>query len=160
MNRHESTRRMLARSRSGFSMTEVLIVVILLGILSTFAIPNITRSMKRTRSDRALMVIKGDMENAFSLAARQGRPVLIDFITDIPAYRVMDRASGRVLLERRFGNDTPYGAKGMWVSSKTVTLFPNGFASLPYWMRLDWGDNDWRWILVRRNGQMREWGWL
>lgn len=160
MDRQESTRTRPLRPRPGFSLAEILIVVILIGIISTFALPNITRSIKRTRSDRALMVIKGDMENAFSLAARQGRPVQIDFIIDMPAYRLRDRASGRVLLERRLGNGSPYGAKAMWVSSNPVTIFPSGFASAPYWVRLDWGDSDWRWILVRRNGQMREWGWL
>ena len=159
MNRTRSKAKPLGL-RPGFSLTEALIVVIILGLIATFALPNLTRSIKRTRSDRALTVIKGDMENAFSIAARQGRPVQIDFHTDILGYVIRDRASNRVFLERRFGTDTPYAARGMWVSNATVSIFPNGFASLPYWVRFDWGDNDYRWILVRRNGQMREWGWL
>ena len=146
--------------RPGFTLTEGLIVAILLGVIMTMAVPNVTRSMKRTRSERALMVIKGDMENAFSLASRQGRPVQIDFDTNLLSYSIKDRASGNVLLERRFDDSTPYVARGMWVSSPTVSIFPNGFASMPYWVRFDWGDNDYRWVLVRRNGHMRVWGWL
>lgn len=146
--------------RPGFSLTEALVVVVIFGIAATFALPNVTRSMKRVRSDRALAVIKGDMENAFSIAARQGRPVQIDFHTDVKGYDVKDRASGTLLFGRRFGKDSPYGVKGMWVSSPIVTIFPSGFASAPYWVRFDWGDADYRWILIRRTGQMREWGWL
>ena len=152
--------RPLMRLRRGFTLTEALVVVILFGIIATMALPNITRSMKRVRSDRALAVVKGDMENAFSLAARQGRPVQIDFHTDVLSYQVKDRASGRLLFERRFGSDSPYAARALWVSNTTVTIFPSGVASGPYWVRFDWGDADYRWILVRRTGQMREWGWL
>jgi len=136
------------------------VVVIIVGILATIAVPNLTRSTKRIRSDRALMVVKGDMENAFSLASRQGRPVQIDFHTDVLGYTVKDRATSRIFFERRFGNQSPYGAKAMWVSNNSVTVFPTGYASTAYWVRFDWGDNDWRWLLVRRTGQMREWGWL
>jgi len=148
------------RRRAGFTLIEALVVVILIGILATMALPNVTRSMKRIRSDRALTVIKGDMENAFSLAARQGRPILIAFDTDVRSYEVKDRATNAVIFTRHFGSASPYGTKGMWVSNATVTVFPSGFASTPYWIRFDWGDNDYRWILVRRTGQMREWGWL
>lgn len=147
-------------ARPGFTLMEALVVVILLGIVATIGLPNLTRSMKRTRSDRALMVIKGDMENAFALASRQGKPVKVDFNTSQLGYAVRDRSTNQLLFERRFGGETPFGAKGMWVSSATVTIFPSGYASTPYWIRFDWGDSDWRWILVRRTGQMREWGWL
>jgi prepilin-type N-terminal cleavage/methylation domain-containing protein len=149
-----------SRLRPGFTLIEALIVVVIIGILATFALPNMTRSMKRYRSDRALMVIKGDMENAFSLANRQGRPVQIDFDTNVLGYTVKDRATNRVFFARRFGGDSPYGARGMWVSNPSITVFPTGFASSAYWIRFDWGDTDWRWIVVRRTGQMREWGWM
>jgi prepilin-type N-terminal cleavage/methylation domain-containing protein len=152
--------RLETAGRSGFTLIEVLVVVVIMGVIATFALPNMTRQVKRYRSDQALMVVKGDMENAFSLAARQGSPVQIDFDTNLRRYVVKDRATNRVFFERRFGSDSPYGAKGMWVSNNSVTVFPTGYASSAYWVRFDWGDSDWRWVVVRRTGQMREWGWL
>jgi prepilin-type N-terminal cleavage/methylation domain-containing protein len=63
------------KARPGFSLTEALIVIILLGITGSMAVPSIARSMTSSRVDRAALTVASDVEAAFSLAARSRKPV-------------------------------------------------------------------------------------
>jgi prepilin-type N-terminal cleavage/methylation domain-containing protein len=141
--------------RRGYSLTEMLVVIIVIGVVSAMAIPNMTNTMGTARADRAATVVKNDVQSAFSLAARQRKPVEIVLNTSNQSYTVRDRATSTVLFTRMLGGgESPYGVTGLSGTSTTVTLFPNGLAQGAFTIRITIG-NSTRRIVVSRAGLIR-----
>ena len=69
-------------STSGFSLIEVLVVVVILGIMAGIAGPAMSVMVRHNRVNRATMVITSDLQNAFAVAARQREPVRIQADSD------------------------------------------------------------------------------
>lgn len=116
--------------RSGFSLTELLLVLSMLGVITAVALPSVSRSLTSVRADRVAAIVAADMKLAFSMAARQNRPVRLTLNSAQRQYTISDRASGTVLQRRNFGA----GAGDLMVSSlsgtvASVDIFPNGLAS-------------------------------
>ena len=65
------------RSRGGFTLMELLVVLAIAGIVMTMVIPSISRSMAQTRVQRAASVVGSDLQYAYSMAARRRAPVRI-----------------------------------------------------------------------------------
>lgn len=142
-------------TRKGFSLTEVLLVLSLLGIVTAIAMPTVSRSLASIRADRAAAIVAADMKLAFSLAARQNRPVRLALTSAQRQYTIEDRASGTVLQRRNFGA----GAADLMVSSltgspSTVDVFPNGLASAGVTYTLQVGQHQ-RVITMTRTGHVR-----
>jgi prepilin-type N-terminal cleavage/methylation domain-containing protein len=144
-----------AKVRPGFTLTEALLVVIIIGIIGAMALPPVGRSIMRTRADRASFVVQNDLRAAFSLAARQRAPVRVTFQTAQLSYRITDRASGNVLLERNLSAAaSAYGLTALQASTTTIDVFPTGIASGPLQLTLDVGPNR-RVIRMSRVGHLR-----
>jgi type II secretory pathway pseudopilin PulG len=110
-------------------MVELLLVLTMLGVVTIVAMPAISRSLTSIRADRAAAITVSDMKLAFSMAARQNKPVQLNMLSAQRQYTVTDRATGTVLMRRNFGT----GAADLTVSSLTATdaaveIFPNGLA--------------------------------
>jgi prepilin-type N-terminal cleavage/methylation domain-containing protein len=118
------------RVRRGFSLLEMLVVVILIGIIMSVAGVKMTNIRTQQRVVRAASTIQTQMEQAFAIAGRNRAPMLISFSTSSSAIylRVTDRTAtteyGRVDFVR-------LGFKNGQVtaSSNSVTVFPQGLAS-------------------------------
>ena len=118
------------RARPGFSIMEMLIVVILVGIIMSVAGLKMTGMMTQQRVIRAASTIQTDMETAFAVAGRNRAPMKIVFSTSASSIllQVTDRTGATVY--RRSDLKTMGMSNGdVTTSSAAVTVFPNGFAS-------------------------------
>jgi prepilin-type N-terminal cleavage/methylation domain-containing protein len=118
------------RGLKGFSIFELLIVVVILGVLATMTGPAMSRIVRHQRVNRAATVIASDMQNAFAVAARQREPVRIQADAATRSYQFVDRKTGTVLRIRTFYGDTSeYRLTSLVFSPTTLDVFPNGVSS-------------------------------
>lgn len=118
------------RARPGFSILEMLVVVILVGIVMSVAGVRVSGMMTQQKVIRAASTIQTEMELAFALAGRNRAPTKLVFSSSSGAItlRVTDRTGGTAY------HTTDMKTMGLVdgdvvASSNEVTVFPNGFAS-------------------------------
>ncbi len=117
-------------SRDGFTIFELLIVVVILGVLATMTGPAMSRIVRHNRVNRAATVIASDLQNAFAVAARQREPVRIQADNANRSYQFVDRKTGNVLRIRTFYGDTSeYRLTKLEFNPTTFDVFPNGVSS-------------------------------
>jgi prepilin-type N-terminal cleavage/methylation domain-containing protein len=118
------------RARSGFSILEMLVVVVLVGIIMSVAGVRVSGMMVQQRVIRAASTIQTDMEMAFAVAARNREPTKLLFSSSTGAIvlRVTNRAG---TMEYKRTDMKPMGLNNgdVTASSTDITVFPNGFAS-------------------------------
>lgn len=119
------------RARPGFSIIEMLVVVILVGIIMSIAGVRVSGMMTQQRVIRAASTIQTQMELAYAVAGRNRAPILISFATG---------ASAITLQVTSRDGATTYGAPidfkklglnngDVTASSNSITVFPQGIAS-------------------------------
>jgi type II secretion system protein H len=129
------------RGLKGFSLFELLIVVVILGIAATMVGPAMSRIVRHQRVNRAAKIIVSDMENAFAVAARQRMPVRVQADASTRSYQFVDRATGTVLRIRAFYGDTSeYRLSSLAFTPTTFDVFPNGISSSAVTIDLANGD--------------------
>src|ERR1044071_7400869 len=79
------TKQSRLRARHGFSLMEMLIVVILIGIVISVAGIRVSGMMTQQRVIRAASTIQTQMETAFALAGRNREPIKLTFATSASA---------------------------------------------------------------------------
>ena len=114
---------------AGFTILELLIVIVIFGTLSMASWPSVARIVTHSRVNQAARVVGHDLVVAVSAAARQRRPVRLTLDAGSQSFTVSDRASGSTLWQRSLGRDSEYGLDSVSFSTTPIDLFPNGFAS-------------------------------
>jgi prepilin-type N-terminal cleavage/methylation domain-containing protein len=129
MTRRRTTFRGL-RARSGFSILEMLVVVVLVGIIMSVAGVRVSSMITQQKVVRAAGTIQTDMEMAFALAGRNRAPMTIRFATSASAIQltVTDRG-GTVFYRRNDLKALGLNNGDVTASSNVITVFPSGFAS-------------------------------
>lgn len=107
------------RNRAGFTLSELMVVVVLIGIGMAIVVPNFAGSLRATKSERAAAELQSDLRWAISNARANGRPLQVVFSSN--GYMVRDPAdSTRVFRER------DYGHAAAFTSSADPMIFPWG----------------------------------
>ncbi len=118
-------------SPNGFTLIEMLTVLIMISVAITMAIPSASRWLRTSQTDRAAEVVAMDLEMTISLAARQRQPVRILHQSGSLRYEVRTVQGNRLLHERELGLDTQYGVEAITFTPSTVDIMPAGIASGP-----------------------------
>ncbi len=128
------------RRRSGFSMLEMLLVLIIVGLLVKITVNKTSRIMRHERVNRASQVVLQDLQNGFAMAGRQRAPVRLTFTPSTKTYVFTDRASGTVLQTRVMGYGTEWQLSALTSNVSPVDVLPNGIGSAPFEVTLTLGD--------------------
>jgi type II secretion system protein H len=130
-----------ARGLKGFTLFELLIIVVILGIAATMMGPAMSRIVRHQRVNRASTIIVSDLQNAFAVAARQRMPVRVQADSASRSYQFIDRKTLAVLRIRAFYGDTSeYKLSTLQFTPTTFDVFPNGVSSSPVTIKLANGD--------------------
>ncbi len=109
------------RRREGFTLTEMMVVIILIGIMATVSAPPLFRYIQSNRLQTGTDRMVADMQYARSVAISTGR--ILRFQATAVGYTLTDPNSGTVLRSQNFDHGLALGA------DVTVDFFPWGMAN-------------------------------
>jgi prepilin-type N-terminal cleavage/methylation domain-containing protein len=116
-------------SRSGVSLIEVSLALIILGVIALIGMPRLGQSIARHRLDRATALVASDLESAFAIAQREGKPVRLACSCESGRYQLTDPSGRTVRLARALTTDSSYAVQGLAFSTTPVDIFPSRTAS-------------------------------
>jgi prepilin-type N-terminal cleavage/methylation domain-containing protein len=115
--------------QAGFTFIELLMVIIVFSVLTSVALPTVSRVTTHTRVNQAALVVGQDLALVVTDAARQRKPVRLALGADRQSYTISDRATGTVLQTRVFGPRGDFPLDSLSFSVSPIDVFPNGFTS-------------------------------
>ena len=140
--------------RAGHTLAELIVVTTVLGVILSMVITPTGKAIRHARVNRAARVVTMDLKMAFSLAARQHRPVRVTYRPDLRAYTFIDVRRGTILHRRDLGAGSDFKITAMTVSTSTFDIAPTGFASTGVTVVVEGGDFS-RTITMMRGGMVR-----
>ncbi|HEX6316888.1 MAG TPA: hypothetical protein VFZ73_18580 [Gemmatimonadaceae bacterium] len=116
-------------------MVETMIVVVVLGTMLSIGFPRANEGIRQRRVIAAGSALSADIPVAFSLAARQRKPVELSYDASSGELRVSDRATGTVYLRRALRGTSEYMLDTVSMTPSSVLLLPNGVSSSAFAIR-------------------------
>ena len=143
------------RVRRGFTILELMIVIVVAGILMTVGFPKIHDIMVQQRVLRASTAVQNSLEAAFAIAGRNRRPIRISWNSSTMQLAVTDR-NGTVFYRRTGLGQDPYGltSGNVTVSHSPIEVYPNGLANLPDTITLSTGSVT-KHVIMSRGGMVQ-----
>ena len=121
-------RQEVLRAAGGFTLIEMLIVVVLIAIGTTVALPRVRTMIVRQQVDRTAQIVASDIRSAFTSAGRGRVPVRLTVSPSTRAYAAVNRVTGDTILRRAFSTGD-LGVAGVSGAVVTMDIFPNGVAT-------------------------------
>ena len=141
-------------NRPGVTLVEWMTVIVILGTMFAIALPRLSDSVRQRRVIAASSALNADIPVAFSLAARQRKPVTISYDAASGEVRVTDRATDSIYVRRPLRGTSEYMLDGVTMTPSSVQVFPNGVSSSAFTIVLANG-NFVRQLTVARTGLSR-----
>jgi prepilin-type N-terminal cleavage/methylation domain-containing protein len=118
-------------TRPGFTMLELLVVLSIIALVSSFAMVGFTRIVNQVRIDQAAATVSYDLQMAFAIVGRNRKPVRIAWDPANVRFLVTDRSDTLLFRTRIMGPDSPYklNASMFTVSKSMVEIYPPGLAA-------------------------------
>lgn len=114
-------------ARRGFTVIELLIVLVVSGILISISANGIGSAIRRDRVVRSASVVEGLLAEAGQLAVRRRAPVTITLSGT--TFRINNRSGGAAIKTKNFGPGFDLQATLAFSPSAGITIFPNGRAN-------------------------------
>lgn len=115
--------------RAGYTIIELLIVMITAGILMSLVIWRAGPALERARARQAVAVVAADLQYAQLVAARQREPVVVTVNPSLKLILVASRG-GTIFRQRFVGPDTEFRLETLDVDPvSSIEIFPNGAAT-------------------------------
>lgn len=140
--------------RSGFTLLEVLIVMVIGAIAIMMAAPSIGSTVRQTHAQQSAATIAQDLQRGLSLATRTRHPIQLIIDEANKSYQLIDRVDGTVYATQHFGDDTDFALTAMDAAPVQVDMLPNGTVSEQLIVTIQAADNR-RQILMTRAGMVR-----
>ncbi len=142
-------------SRSGFTLLELIVVLVVSSILVSVAVLRLAPTLERARVQRSATMVAMDLQWAQMIAARQRRPVVFIVSEALKGYMTRDAApTGTVYRESYLGDDTEMHLDELDATPTTLEIFPNGVvrSAGSYMVRVNTSQ---RYVRITRAGQVR-----
>jgi prepilin-type N-terminal cleavage/methylation domain-containing protein len=92
------------KSNSGFTLVEMMVVVIIVGVVAAIAVPNFLGLLNRNRANAAMRQVEGALKEAQKQSIRTGKSCSIDIDTTNKA--IKNPSTNGCLLSERVLNDS------------------------------------------------------
>lgn len=117
--------------RGGFTLLEMAIVLVILGVVSAIAVPRYAVTLRHQRVNQAANVVAADLELAGALAAQRRVPLQLRVDPAARAYELVTRDSQRVVLRRPLGLDSEWKIESLQATPPVVEFLPGGTLTAP-----------------------------
>jgi prepilin-type N-terminal cleavage/methylation domain-containing protein len=127
-----------AGGKTGFTLFEILVVVFVIGVLGSTAAVKAGKVMTQTKLQRAAQKIQTDVQQAFAIAGRNRRAVVLRWNSGALEMQVTDRAQTTIYRRSGLGPGAGLGlaAADVTVYPTALTVFPSGMAADTMHIRL------------------------
>jgi prepilin-type N-terminal cleavage/methylation domain-containing protein len=120
--------RLAPRRSDGYTIIELLLVMIIIGVIAGITYVRMAPTLERARVRGAANILSGDLQYAQVMAARQRLPVVIAIDAVALTYQIADRA-GTVFRTRNFGAAGEFPLTELTATPASLEVFPNGVAA-------------------------------